>query len=375
MTTVRSRRKEGPPQEDTQNSILNKLIEELAQKSLEEEFTNDVAVLFCGQKRSGKTSLVDRFINPSKDEKDLPKSTVALDYKFARYASDTSTSKVLAHIYDLGGEEGNEELIKIPVGTGTVGNLVLAVTLDLSEPHNVLPSLEKWLTLLQTQVNKSLEVLAQESAGGLKRVELLQRSRLEPYSEHPDRAVVRPFPSHLVIFGAKWDSLATDVDPEKRKALCRAVRHFAHINGASLIFTSLKDKGSLNAMRGVLRQLLFGVAGKVAEQLDPSKPIAVMAGKDSLANIGTPPSGQATERAWRDLMASYFPDPQPAQRGPKKTEAELVSDELLKYPENGIDGMVEQRTEELQQYRRQVERNQRLASEGVDGSKLGALAS
>ncbi len=32
-----------------------------------EESANDVAILFCGSKKSGKTSLVDRFINPTKD--------------------------------------------------------------------------------------------------------------------------------------------------------------------------------------------------------------------------------------------------------------------------------------------------------------------
>ena len=69
----------------------------------------------------------------------------------------------------------------------------------------------------------------------------------------------------------------------------------------------------MNAMRGILRQLLFAVAPKglwgpalgcvwVAEgrwksgsleQLDHSKPICVPAGKDSITAIGLPASGQA----------------------------------------------------------------------------------
>eukprot|EP00913_Durusdinium_trenchii_P035586 g33302.t1 len=118
--------------EDFSSAILTKLTEELVQKTATEEFANDVTILFCGSKKSGKTSLVDRFINPTKDEKDQPKPTVALDYKFARYATE-GTSKVLAHIYDLGGDEANENLIGIPISTSTVGNIVLAITLDLSE--------------------------------------------------------------------------------------------------------------------------------------------------------------------------------------------------------------------------------------------------
>merc|ERR1719326_2703527 len=115
-------------EENFDDSIISRLVDDQRQLSIDEEFTNDVAVLFCGMKKSGKTALIDRFINPSKDEKDMPKPTVALDYKFARYASDTSTSKVLAHIYDLGGDENFEELVKMPVSPMTCGNLVLVVT-------------------------------------------------------------------------------------------------------------------------------------------------------------------------------------------------------------------------------------------------------
>eukprot|EP00434_Breviolum_minutum_P023170 symbB.v1.2.020440.t3/scaffold1722.1/size104679/1 len=52
----------------------------------------------------------------------------------------------------------------------------------------------------------------------------------------------------------------------------------------------------------------------------------------------------------------------------------VVMEELFKYPESSIDGMVEQRSEELQQYRRQVQRNQRLASEGIEGNKVAAVS-
>lgn len=91
-----------------------------------------MTILFCGAKRSGKTSLIDRFVNPAKDDKDVPKPTVALDYKFARYdpasANATSTAKMLAHIYDLGGEECNDSLSGIPVSPA-------ALVTSWSPPH------------------------------------------------------------------------------------------------------------------------------------------------------------------------------------------------------------------------------------------------
>lgn len=362
-------------EEGFENSILSQLVDEYAKKSVEEEFTNDVTILFCGSKKSGKTSLVDRFINPTKDDKDQPKPTVALDYKFARFSSDASSSKVLAHIYDLGGDESNDTLSTVPVSVNTAGNLVLAITVDLSEPFAVVPKLEKWLKLLTSHVSKSLTLLEKESAAAAKHVAFLQESSKAAYADHPDIGVVNPFPVPLVIFGTKWDVLISEADPEKRKNLCRALRFFAHVNGASLVLCSIKDKVTLNTMRSILRQLLFGVStkGGLSEQLDHSKPISIAAGKDSLSGIGGPQGGQATEKSWRDFMSLQFPDPQPTQKGGKRTEADQVADELLKFPESSIDGMVEQRNEELLQYRKQVERNQRLASEGVDGSKMGIL--
>merc|ERR1719453_1961784 len=133
----------------------------------------------------------------------------------------------------------------------------------------------------------------------------------------------------------------------------------------------------MNSMRALLRQLLFGVVAKkdTPEQLDPSKPIVALSSKDSLHGIGVPHGREGQgDAAWRELAAQLFPDTNPsASKGGKRSETEQVGEELLRFGESSIDGMVEQRVEELQQYRRQVERNQRLASEGLDGNKMGVF--
>jgi len=376
MSAARPKKRE-TKDEDFSEGILHRLMEEQRQLSREEEFANDVALVFCGMKKSGKTALIDRFINPAKDEKDMPKPSVALDYKYARYAAENSNSKILAHIYDLGGDENFEELVKMPVSPATCGNIVLAITVDTSEPHLVVPSLEKWLRLLREHVTNSLQALAKESQSAAKQVEAVTQARMAAWAEHPDQPHVQPFPVPLVIFGTKCDALLTDVDPEKRKGLCKILRYYAHVNGASLVFSSVKDKGSLNSVRTLLRQLLFGVAAKkdFPEQLDPSKPICILSSKDNLHAIGVPQGREgAGDAAWRDLAAQLFPDTtSSAAKGGKRSETEQVGEELLRFGESSIDGMVEQRIEELQQYRRQVERNQRLASEGLDGNKVGVF--
>jgi len=365
------KKKEAAPREDFENSVLGRLVEEHRQLSIDEQFSGDIVMLACGMKRSGKTSIVDRFIKPTKDDKDAPKPTVALDYKYARReAGEQDGRKLLAHIYDLGGDEGNENLVSVPVSPSTVGKLVVCVMVDLSEPWAALEALHKWLELLRIQVTQNLELLARESPSGAKRVAALEHARQEIFKDNPDKESVNAFPCPIVIFGTKCDVLA-EVDPEKKRSLCHALRYFAHVNGASLVFSSVKEKDGMVGTRAILRKLIFGVDAKSShvDQLDPAKPIAVLAGKDSLEAIGKPHGASAPDKAWRDIVKTYFPDTQTTQK--TDTACQKVQDELQRFPESSIDGMVAQRTMELDLYRRQVERNQRLASEGVEGSNFG----
>jgi len=365
------RKKEAAPREDFENSVLGRLVEEHRQLSVDEQFSSDIVMLACGMKRSGKTSIVDRFINPKKDDKDIPKPTVALDYKYARReGGEQDGRKLLAHIYDLGGEEGNENLVAIPVSPSTVGNLVVCIMVDLSEPWPAFEALCRWLEQLRAQVTQNLELLAKESPSGANRVAALEKAREEIFQDNPDKASVNPFPCPIVIFGTKCDVLA-DVDPEKKRSLCLALRFFAHVNGASLVFSSVREKDGMVGARAILRKLIFGVEAKSShvEQLDPAKPITVLAGRDRLEAIGKPHGASEPAKAWRDIVKTYFPDTHTTQK--KDTAHQKVQDELQRFPESSIDGMVAQRTMELDLYRRQVERNQRLASEGVEGSKFG----
>ncbi|CAK9084806.1 Cytoplasmic dynein 2 light intermediate chain 1 [Durusdinium trenchii] len=135
-------------------------------------------------------------------------------------------------------------------------------------------------------------------------------------------------PSQILQWrGAKWDVLASDVDPEKRKNLCRAPLGPSRSDiVAELHPLSQKsqEKTSMNAMRGLLRQLLFCVPPKgpgpekqdkperlrpvpttmpeetleqsSLEQLDHSKPICVTAGKDIGWRVG--PESPAAGDVW-----------------------------------------------------------------------------
>lgn len=335
--------------------------------AVKQEGNGESVVLFCGARRSGKTSLASRFIDPDKDDKEGPRSTVALDYKFARYAKENSATKMLAHIYDISGDAdggvGDGKLLAVPISAKTVATLVVALTVDLSQPQTVFPSLESWIKEIKERVLAAMRDLPQG------RAEAMQSARAATFEKHPDRASIDPFPVPLFIFGTKWDLFGSEVDSEKRKNLCRGLRFVAHNYGAHLVFTTTKEKESLKPMRRVLREYLFGdmPKGGQKENLDPSGCICVAPGKDSLQQIGPPAAGVPTLAAWQQAMARDFPDSSKlTQKGGKSNEAAQFNEELSKYAESAVDAVVQQRVRELQKHRQQIDRNQRLASAGAE---------
>jgi dynein light intermediate chain 2 len=331
--------------------------------AVKQEGGGESVVLFCDIRRSGKTSLASRFIDPDKDDKEGPRTTVALDYKFARYAKENSATKMIAHIYDLSGDAdggvGDGTLLSVPISPKTVTTLVLALTVDLSQPQTVFPSLDQWLGVLKERVNAAIKELPKA------RAESMQSARAASFEQHPDRGSIDPFPVPLFIFANKWDLFVTEVDAEKRKNLCRGMRFISHVHGAHLVFTTIKEKESVKPMRRLLREYLFGDVpkGGQKENVDPSGPICVGAGKDSLQQIGPPTAGVPTLAAWQQAMARDFPDSSAlANKGGKKNpEAAQFSE----YRESAIDAVVQHRLEELKKHRQQIDRNARLASAGA----------
>jgi len=178
------------------------------------------------------------------------------------------------------------------------------------------------------------------------------------------------------------------------------------------------NDASLNIMRSAFSGSFLAKAQKkeVKPQLDHLKPIFVMPGSDTLEAIG-PINGQPpSEQLFGQIIRDLFPPPPDDTEDPLKAgdrvlvrnrnetehdwrpgavadfertsgRARVVVDgqdqptiwdmvvkdeETAKYAEPLIDAMVEQKAEELSNYRRQAERAQRMASSAV-GLKGSAM--
>lgn len=109
----------------------------------------------------------------------------------------------------------------------------------------------------------------------------------------------------------------------------RTLRHIAHTNSASLLCTNNKDEAMVAKYRSIMSSLVFGGPLNDKAQADHSKPISLMAGKDSITAIGNPPTlatpasskltvqysltpslwGDFSLDKWQQALATVFPPP------------------------------------------------------------------
>ena len=105
---------------------------------------------------------------------------------------------------------------------------------DLSEPYELWFTLETIMSSLHTHVQHTLK--SQEAKDrNLQHILLdtMKKDRLD--REHPDLQAAEPFLLPIVILGGKYD-LFQNMEPEKKKIVCKALRFFSHFYGATLQF-------------------------------------------------------------------------------------------------------------------------------------------
>ena len=120
-------------------------------------------LLFVGDKQSGKTTAINMFLNPTKDEK--PKPTVALEYTYGRKSSTNSSAKDIAHIWELGGGGQLSELIKVPLSIERIAKFHAILCINLEKPNKALSSLKSWMELIRNRVSVCMDELRRTRKG------------------------------------------------------------------------------------------------------------------------------------------------------------------------------------------------------------------
>ncbi|KAJ3276038.1 Cytoplasmic dynein 2 light intermediate chain 1 [Terramyces sp. JEL0728] len=316
--------------------------------------SSDVAIetllLFAGSSGSGKTSIVNRFL----DKEETPSPSVALEYTFGRRTRKNET-KDITHIYELAGGVNLSNLLEIPICESNIHTSSAVLVVDLSKPEEILDTLDHFIERIKSRTNAVLDRL--ESRGS-KRPQALRNYAMKRYgSEHPDEKLVSPIAIPILIIGTFYDKF-TLLESEPKKLLCKTLRYIAHLNGAALVFTSIQDEVLNSKCRQLLTHLAFRGSPPKSFLIDHNKPLLVMAGQDAFSQIGNPPSEIITDAVgkqqfvsydkWKTDYYKYFPR--------VATEIEETFVNLSLYPEQAIDNLRMEKDRELEKLKVNIER-------------------
>ena len=122
-----------------------------------------------------------------------------------------------------------------------VTTAVVLICVDLSRPHEVLPTLEYWLGRVQSRVGATFARL--EKRGSRLPEQLRRRGERNFGADHEDNTAgaVRHHGISIVIAATKYD-LFRGADAELKKILGRALRHLAHVNAARSLPRGLRRR-------------------------------------------------------------------------------------------------------------------------------------
>ncbi|XP_058690295.1 cytoplasmic dynein 2 light intermediate chain 1 isoform X2 [Poecile atricapillus] len=288
------------------------------------------SILFMGNKNGGKTTIILRCL----EREESPKPTLALEYTFGRRARRHNTPKDVAHFWELGGGTSLVELIRIPITSHNIRSFAVVLVLDLSKPNELWTTMESLLQVTRSHVNKILTKL--EKTNPEVAAEIKQRMWNDLQRDHPE------------------------LDSEMRKIISKTLRFVSHYYGASLVFTSRSEALLLKA-RALINHLAFGYDKSKSVSVDPSKPLFIPAGLDSMSQIGPPPASDSDLgkmrvntplELWKKVFEKTFPPKSFCDLQDTKDPAQDNQ-----YTEYEVDVMRAQKNQELEQYKRNASKS------------------
>jgi dynein light intermediate chain 2 len=186
----------------------------------------DKTIVFVGEKKTGKSSLIAKFLDePVKEEM---KETTALEFRYGVRIIEEKKQKV--NIYELGRRSSHNDLgggrilsslLSAPLNPFNLPNTAVCIAVDLSQPGGVLDSLQFWLNVVRENVQKALEEVTKSSPP---MAEQMRAKVDERWEKHEDRTKVNLCLIPIIVLGTKFDIFANQFESVKKKQLCQALR-------------------------------------------------------------------------------------------------------------------------------------------------------
>ncbi|GLC38707.1 Cytoplasmic dynein 2 light intermediate chain 1 [Pleodorina starrii] len=332
----------------------------------------DAFCYFVGSRASGKSTLLNRFLYPTRAE--VPKPSEGIEYTYARKpAAYDHEKKDLAHIWEVGGsQEFAEEIAssdQLFLTAKQVTTAVVVIVVDLSDPAAVLPTVLYWTEQVKKKLGSTYEKF--EKKGLQLPEQLRQRAKSKLYSANEDKDAVYHSGISLVIAATKYDTFKA-LDPEVKKVMSRVLRYIAHAHGAFLCYLSglhggasdgsgAEDAALLDNFTRLMNHLIFtGLEKKPVLKMQPMSdhngPIMMPAGADTFKSIGRPrgaADGSVTAGLadWRELFEKMFP-------GVREKEAKMSTKGVKfvipdQYKEEEVDAVRQRKLTDLENFRKE----------------------
>ena len=105
------------------------------------------SLIFVGEKGSGKSSLIARFLDEQMKE-DMGETT-ALEFKSGTKLYNDR--KVKTNVYELGGGRNFANLLEAALSGSNIANTTVCIVVDLTKPGNTIESALFWLNAIREQ--------------------------------------------------------------------------------------------------------------------------------------------------------------------------------------------------------------------------------
>jgi dynein light intermediate chain 1 len=165
MATVGEAGKENGKTEAQDEDLWSAILNDVAASSSRNRPQLTKTLLVLGDVSSGKSTLVDRLCQIAKSHPiggKFPLSGCSLEYRFID-VQDEDTDDFLDRmgVWILDGVVWHSQLLPFVLKTDTLRHTMVMIVADLSQPWNVMESLERWAEVVQKHIN-SLKVDPQD---------------------------------------------------------------------------------------------------------------------------------------------------------------------------------------------------------------------
>ena len=117
----------------------------MTNSSVEAAKQQSKTLIFVGEKQSGKSSMIAKFLDQQTKE-DMTETT-ALEYKSGLKLS--GDKRVKTNIYELGGGRNFANLLEAALLGGNIANTTVCIVVDLTKPGNTVESALFWLNAVR----------------------------------------------------------------------------------------------------------------------------------------------------------------------------------------------------------------------------------